>query len=196
MATETQRYETISQFDDIEVREYPSCIVAETELKGTAETVGNQAFSVLAGYIFGKNGGGQKIAMTAPVTQSAHGGTTIAMTAPVTQTQGAGDVYRVRFVMPRGYTLKTLPVPLDDRVALKVMPAQRMAVLRYSGTWSQANYEDHLAKLRAQMQRHGLAAQGEPVWARFDPPWKPWFMRHNEIQVPVNQVALLPTLAL
>jgi len=186
MATETQRYETISRFEDIEVREYPSCIVAETELTGTAETVGNQAFSLLAGYIFGKNNGGQKIAMTAPVTQSAQSGTKIAMTAPVTQTQGAGGVYRVRFVMPRGYTLDTLPAPRDGRVQLKAMPPQKMAVLRYSGTWSQENYEEHLAKLRAQMQRHGLTAQGEPVWARFDPPWKPWFMRHNEIQIPVS----------
>lgn len=42
-------------------------------------------------------------------------------------------------------------------------------------------YEEHLKKLQDALARAGLRWHGEPVWARFDPPWKPWLLRRNEI---------------
>jgi hypothetical protein len=102
------------------------------------------------------------------------------MTAPVTQSASAG-AYVIQFSMPAEWTLETLPEPVDPNVTLRTMPSRTLAVIGYSGTWSQSRYEEHLKKLQDALAEAGLRWQGEPVWARFDPPWKPWFMRRNEI---------------
>ncbi|MDQ3264027.1 MAG: heme-binding protein [Myxococcota bacterium] len=186
MATETPKYEVLERYGDFEVRQYPSSVVAETEVQGEQTAVGNEAFSRLGGYIFGNNRGTKKIAMTAPVTQAPADGTKIAMTAPVTQSSAGPHSWRVQFIMPSEYTLESLPAPKDDRVHLRQLPPNRFAALRYSGTWSRRNYEEHLTRLSAAMKREGLEPKGEPVWARYDPPFKPWFLRTNEILVEVG----------
>jgi hypothetical protein len=86
-------------------------------------------------------------------------------------------------MMPAQYSLETLPEPLDPAIHFRPMPARRVAALAYSGTWSEARYLEHLAKLREAMRREALQARGEPVWARYDPPWTPWFLRRNEILI-------------
>jgi hypothetical protein len=200
-AIEEPDYEVIKKLenaqDDIELRRYAPYVVAEVVLDTTADKAGNQAFPILAGYIFGKNKGEKKFAMTAPVTQMpasastgantspAPAGTDTAparmeMTAPVTQAAVAGGM-RVQFVLPKGVTLATAPEPIDPRVLLCEVPAANWAVLRYSGTWSQANYEEHLGKLQAALKSAGVATQGEPVLARYNGPTTPWFMRRNEV---------------
>jgi hypothetical protein len=117
--------------------------------------------------------------MTAPVTQSAES-VKLEMTAPVTQDAVAGGM-RVQFVLPKGVTLATAPEPLDPRVRLREEPPVLRAVIRYSGTWSQANYDEHLGKLQAALAAAGIATQGQPVLARYNAPMTPWFMRRNEI---------------
>lgn len=178
MATESPKYEVLKSYDSFEVRRYAPYVVAETEVDAAREEAGNQAFGRLAGYIFGGNKSSAKIAMTAPVTQSER----IAMTSPVTQ-QAKGAKWVVQFSMPSSFTMETLPTPNDARVSLKPVPARVVAVIRYSGTWSNANYEEHLATLKKGVVAAGLASVGEPVWARYDPPYTPWFMRTNEIQL-------------
>ena len=164
---------------DIEVRQYVPYVVAEVVLPGSADDAGNSAFRILAGYIFGKNKGDRTLAMTAPVTQAAVP-MKLDMTAPVTQTAAPGG-WTVQFVLPQGVTLATAPEPLDHRVMLREIPAEHVAVIRYSGTWSQANYDEHLAMLLTALRSADLTGTGEPVFARYDPPFKPWFMRRNEI---------------
>ncbi|MFZ5439521.1 MAG: SOUL family heme-binding protein [Myxococcota bacterium] len=186
MATEQPKYEVVQRYDDFEVRAYGPVVVAETEVDGEQSEAGNQAFSLLAGYIFGNNQGAKKIAMTAPVAQTPSEGTRIAMTAPVTQTSAGSQRWTVQFTMPAAWTLDTLPVPKDARVKLRTQLARRVAVVRYSGTWSQRNYDEHLEQLRAALRREGLEAKGEPTWARYDPPWTPWFLRTNEIHLEVT----------
>lgn len=187
MAIETPKFTLVETFGDVELREYAAVVVAETEVEGEQSDVGNEAFSRLAGYIFGKNGGAKKIAMTAPVIQApVEEGTRIAMTAPVTQQPSGAKRWQVQFTMPAAFTLETLPTPNDSRVHLRVVPPRRVAAVRYSGTWSQANYREHLQKLEAGLTRRGLVAKGSPIWARYDPPWTPWFLRTNEILVEVD----------
>lgn len=178
-ATEEPEYQVVQQLGDVELRAYPPLVVAEVLLQGAADSVGNQAFPILAGYIFGKNKGERKLAMTAPVTQVATP-TQLAMTAPVTQSP-TGSGFAVQFVLPRGTTLATAPVPLDERVQLREMPARRLAVIRYSGFWSDANYNEHLLKLQQALKAADLRWAGEPVYARYNPPYTPWFLRRNEI---------------
>ncbi len=178
-AIEEPDYTVTRQFGQVELRQYAPYVVAEVVLDSSAEAAGNQAFPILAGYIFGKNKGQQQFAMTAPVMQTAVP-TRLEMTAPVIQTAVAGGM-RVQFVLPKGVTLATAPEPIDPRVQLREVPAGHWAVIRYSGTWSQSNYLEHLAALKASLAAQGLAVQGEPVLARYDAPFTPWFMRRNEI---------------
>jgi len=184
-ATEEPEYQVVRELADIEVRQYAAYAVAEVVVAGPAGEAGNQAFPILAGYIFGKNKGERKFAMTAPVTQAATP-VKLEMTAPVTQTAAPGG-FVVQFVLPKGVTVASAPEPLDARVQLReVVPAQ-VAVIRYSGFWSQSNYEEHLAKLKVALRAADLAWTGEPVYARYNAPFTPWFMRRNEIWLPVAQ---------
>lgn len=179
MAIEKPVHRVVQRHEDFEVRDYAPTVVAETEVVGTREEAGNEGFRRLAGYIFGKNRGERRIEMTAPVAQSE--GTRIAMTAPVAQAAGAPGTFVLRFTMPSRWTLATLPEPLDERVVLRALPGRRVAAWRYSGGWSVERYEEELARFRAALAREGLSTTGEPTWARYDPPWVPWFMRTNEI---------------
>ncbi len=88
-------------------------------------------------------------------------------------------------MMPSHFTLETLPTPTDEKVHLRAIPARHMAAVRYSGTWSQPRYANNLARLREWMKAQGLAAAGDPVWARYNPPFTPWFLRRNEVLVPL-----------
>ena len=178
-AIEEPDYQVMRKLDSIELRQYAPYVVAEVVLNSTAEDAGSQAFPILAGYIFGKNKGERKLAMTAPVTQSAVP-VRLDMTAPVTQAAVAGGM-RVQFVLPKGVTLASAPEPLDARVQLREVPASQWAAIRYSGTWSQANYAEHLALLKVALDAAGVATQGEPVLARYNGPMTPWFLRRNEI---------------
>ena len=180
-AIEEPRYEVIRQIDTVELRQYSPYVVAEVVLDATAEDAGSRAFPILASYIFGKNKGDRKFAMTAPVTQTALP-VKMEMTAPVTQAAVPGGM-GVQFVLPEGVTLESAPEPLDPRVLLRLVPASQWATIRYSGTWSRANYDEHLGKLQAALAAAGVATQGEPVWARYDSPMTPWFLRRNEIWV-------------
>lgn len=183
MAIEKPAYKVIAQYPDFEVRDYAPYVVAETEVEGELTSVGGEAFARLAGFIFGKNRSARKLAMAAPVAEVASPGTRLAMTAPVTQVSSGEHSWRVQFMMPGGYTLETLPVPDDTRVTLRVQPARQVAVIRYAGRWSHDNYDRHLARLRQGIADAGIVAEGEPVWARYDPPFKPWFLRTNEIML-------------
>jgi hypothetical protein len=183
-AVEEPKYQVVRQFDNVELRRYAPYVVAEVVLDATSDDAGRRAFPILAGYIFGKNKGEKKFAMTAPVTQSA-APLKREMTAPVTQTAVPGGM-RVQFVLPEGVTLESAPEPLDPRVQLRLVPATQWATIRYSGTWSQANYDEHLGRLRETLAAAGVATQGKPVFARYNGPMTPWFMRRNEIWLEVR----------
>ncbi len=177
MAIEEPAYTVVTRYADFEVRRYEPSVVAEVVVNAGLEEAGNQAFGTLDGYIFGKNKGAGKIAMTAPVVQTP---VKIAMTAPVVQTPEGGGM-SVQFIMPRPWTLETLPEPLDSRVKLRELPQRTVAAITYSGVWTEARYREHLDKLTAALAREKLSWTGEPLWARYNPPLLPWFLRRNEI---------------
>jgi hypothetical protein len=178
-AIEEPTYEITQRIGAVEVRRYAPYVVAEVRVAGSATAAGNQAFPILAGYIFGKNKGQMKFPMTAPVTQSV-AGTKMQMTAPVTQNAAPGG-YIVQFVLPSGVKLAEAPEPVDPRVTLREVESRRVAVIRYSGFWSDANYDQHLLLLKQALSSAGEAWIGEPIYARYDAPFVPWFLRRNEI---------------
>ena len=182
-AVEEAEYSVLKKDGVMEMRAYAASIVAETTVDVDFEDAGNRAFRKLFRYIDGENVAQQEIAMTAPVSQ-APASEKIAMTAPVAQ-RPTGGGWVVSFMMPASYTMDTIPRPSDPSVRLRAVPAYRAAVIRYSGFWSEEGYQEHLQELRSWIAVQGLEAAGDPVWARYDPPFKPWFMRRNEILIPV-----------
>jgi hypothetical protein len=183
-STEEPDYKVVQKLDAIEVREYGAYTVAEVVVPGPAKEAGNAAFPILAGYIFGKNKGDRKLAMTAPVTQAAEP-VKLEMTAPVTQSSAPGG-FRVQFVLPKGVTKASAPEPLDARISLRDIAPTRVAVILYSGFWSDANYNDHLAKLQSALSAANLVPVGEAVYSRYNAPFTPWFLRRNEIWLHLN----------
>lgn len=183
MAVEEAPYRVAQKEGDFELRDYEPQLLAEVVVDGSLEDAGNRAFNLLFRYISGENRGRAKIAMTAPVAQEP-APEKIAMTAPVAQ-QAASGGWAVSFMMPSSYTMDTLPVPDNPAVVIRQIPARRVATVRYSGTWSGKRYRDHLARLEAWMRARGFVAAGDPVWARYNPPFTPWFLRRNEVLIPL-----------
>lgn len=177
---ESPDYRVVDRLGEIEIREYDGYLVARTRVEGDLESAGNQGFRILAGYIFGDNRSQTKIEMTAPVTQREETSTTIEMTAPVTQQEEDGS-YALSFMMPSEFSRDTLPEPVDPRVEIAEVPPRTMAAIRYAGTWSKKNYQKQLERLLTALGRAGYQAVGEPVWARYNAPFTPWFLRRNEI---------------
>ena len=139
------------------------------QISRPSEEAEKLAFPILEGYIFGKNKGHRKVEMTAPVTQSPEP-VKLAMTAPVIQS-AHNNGYMVKFVLPKYITFETALEPLNARVKLRELPKQRVAVIQYSGFESNANYESHLLKLQAALTAAHLASRGEPIYARYDAPF-------------------------
>ena len=177
--TEQQRYEVVRRHPQFELRRYAPHVVAEVVVTGSFEDAGNRAFRTLLGYITGQNRSATKVAMTAPVIQS--DSTTMAMTEPVQQTRTPEGSYAVAFVLPASITLEDAPVPTSPEVRLRERPATLGAARRYGGRWTESSFEEHRTALDAAVREAGLTPVGAPRWARFDPPFMPWFLRRNEV---------------
>lgn len=184
MAVEEPAFTTVIKDGAFEVRDYPALVVAEVTVSGDQKEAANKGFRLLAGYIFGGNKRRDSIAMTAPVAQQPSS-EKIAMTAPVTQIQNAG-MWTVRFTMPSTYTMDTLPEPNDPNVHLRSLPPERFAVLRFSGLARKGDVEAKSQELIAAVAAHHLRASGSVSLAQYNPPWTLWFMRRNEVMIPVE----------
>jgi hypothetical protein len=93
-------------------------------------------------------------------------------------------------MMPSEYSLDDLPAPLDTRVTLKQEPGRLVVAIKYSGTWSKIRHEEKKALLEDYIARRGLKTIAEPIWARYDPPFMPWFLRRNEVLIPIDGMTI------
>jgi SOUL heme-binding protein len=188
VGTEEPEHTSERLTERVELRKYGARIAAETTVASNEDAARSEGFRRLAGYIFGKNHGDDKIAMTAPVAQS-KAGQKIAMTAPVAQSAAGtepSDGWVIRFYMPSKWTMDTLPKPNDDRVRLAEVPPQTFAVLSFSGDRGPGAVKARTAELMEALRATGFEAAGEPTAWFYDPPWTLPFRRRNEIAVPVS----------
>lgn len=181
--TEEPSFTVQRRVGDVEIRRYGPRIAAETTIDADEEPARNEGFRRLARYIFGGNTAKAKIAMTAPVAQQQ--GQKIAMTAPVAAERDAAGQWVIRFFMPSEHTLDTLPAPNDERVRLTPVPAETVAVLRFSGIASPTAVASRTDELLTALRTAGIDTDGEPVTWFYDPPWTIPFRRRNEIAVRV-----------
>lgn len=161
--TEKQPYSVLERRGKVEVRRYPEHTVAQVRVGGQFDSAGNKGFRPLFDYI--RQG-------------------QVSMTAPVLQTRGEQE-HEVAFVMPAGRSPESLPAPQSGDVQLRVIPAATVAALRFSGWGNAKDFERQAAQLRAALAGSPWTPVGPVRLARFDPPYKPPFLRHNEVVVDV-----------
>ncbi len=163
--TAHQKFDLAEKFEGFEVREFLPCVVADVIVTGDVSTAGNQGFRPLFNYISSNQ---------------------ISMTAPVLEEEIDPEKWRVSFVMPHGSKFEDLPTPQGSLVTLRELASHRAAVLRFSGRTTQKAVVEQEAHLLELLRSHGFIATGKARIARFDPPWKPPFARHNEIIIPIQ----------
>lgn len=161
---EIARYDVIEADGAIEIRSYPPVTVAEVTRTGSRDQAVRSGFGPLARYIFARERPGEKIAMTAPVTQKA-----------------TGNAWTVQFIMPSGSRLEDLPKPAGSDVKLREMPPARRAAIRFSGWWSEELFRAKDAELLSWLRQRGLAPEGTPTFAYYNDPFTPGFLRRNEV---------------
>lgn len=162
-------YRVVTSKKNIEVRDYSPMILAEVEISGERKQAIREGFKTLANYIFGHNTSNKKMAMTAPVTQKQDAAT-----------------WKIRFVMPKQYSLETLPKPLSQDVFLIFLPAQRFVVIRFSGLANDGNIQQHTDELKAYILAEKLKPVGEAILAFYNPPWTLPFLRRNEVMIEIG----------
>jgi hypothetical protein len=188
MSSELQ-YSVTLKDRDFEVREYPALVNAEVTVSGDRRQAANDGFRILAAYILGHNRRHETLPMTTPVVQAqlpaeSTGESTSESTSEATPTEDAGR-WTVRFVMPRTTNIDTLPTPDDMRVRLRHVPPSRVAVLRFSGLAHEPDIEQRTLDLSTFVSDHNLQPKGPAILAQYSPPWTPWFMRRNEVMIPL-----------
>jgi len=162
-------YQVLNDYGHIQIRHYPALVVAQTEVNADYKNSSSQGFQRLAGYIFGGNKKQQKIAMTAPVIQ-----------------QKSGSVWLMAFVLPKGYSVSTAPVPLNPAVIIKEIPGKKVAVIRYSGRLSELGIEEKTEELKNWLTKQGYQAISPSRSAAYDPPWTLPFLRRNEVHIDIE----------
>lgn len=169
-AIEAPEYKVVDRLGKVEIRAYAPFLVVSVSLKGDLESVGNKAFRPLVDYVSGVDVSGEKLSMTAPVMQS------VGM-----------DEHVVSFMIPSKWQRETLPLPDQKDVFLDQVPERRVAVLRYGGNWSTKRFNEHRDKLLEVLNDSTYQLCSQPIWARYNPPFWPGFMRRNEVQYVVAE---------
>ncbi|MFD6562680.1 SOUL family heme-binding protein [Micromonospora profundi] len=181
--TEQQPYRVVSRHPGFELRRYPTHLVAEMRVQSSFTRAPLEAFRPLTAYIGGAN---RARPSTGTATPAASDSQKIPMTVPVVQIEGEWPgAYLIQFVLPATCTAATLPEPVDARVRIREVPAQLAAAMRFSGRWTEQAFSQRATMLGRSVTAAGLQPTDAIRYARFDPPWKPWFLRRNEVVLPV-----------
>ncbi len=165
-ATETPKYEVVKKDEKFEVRDYPELVVATAPMKENMD----QSFRQLFKFITGANEGSQKIEMTTPV---------------IIETEK--EQRTMSFIVPAATVAKGVPKPSGETVTLGKIEAARLVALRFPGRRSAETETKALEKLRAWMKEQKLEPKGDAMFAYYDPPWTPTFMRRNEVMLRIEK---------
>ena len=163
--TERQKFDLVKKIDGIEIRKYHPCVMADVVVNSDYERAGNIGFRPLVSYI----------------SQNS-----IAMTAPVVQEQSADNSWLVSFVMPAGMQINQMPIPKDAKVKLREIKEHYAAVISFRGITAWKKVSQKESELREVLEKQNISIVGPIQVARFDPPWKPGFARHNEVILPIK----------
>lgn len=162
---EMPKYRVIKKLGEVEIREYPSLILAQTSLKKSDyDEEGSNGFRTVAGYIFGGNQLQQKIAMTAPVIMT------------------MGDSASMSFVMPSEYSMQDLPTPSNNQVKLIQENSKILAVIRFGGYSSTDKIKKYADQLYLELKNNKLETRGKLLYMGYNAPWDVT-NRRNEVAI-------------
>lgn len=161
---ETPDYEVLRVLTrKAEIRRYPSLILAQTQMTAAPYSQNSSTgFRRVAGYIFGGNEQGQKIAMTSPVIME------------------MGTETAVAFVMPKQYSMDALPNPSNENVKLEKQAERTLAVLRFGGYTNDAKIAEKAQELRELLKKEGISFQEKLIYMGYNAPWD-FIGRRNEV---------------
>ena len=168
--TKVQKYEVVKSYKDFEVRNYAPFITVSTHESGNILSAGNQGFRKLANFIFGGNAESRQIPMTTPVTQ-----------VPI------DNGYEVSFVMPHDTAMSDVPNPSGDNLQIAEHPAVKMAAIRFSGAVGDNTFSNNEKKLKDLLLAQGIEFEPTPIYARYNAPTTPFFLRRNEVLLVIDK---------
>ena len=165
---ETPKYTVLKTYDDFELRQYGSMILAQTVMKSNSyDNTSSQGFRTVASYIFGGNEQNKKIAMTAPVIME------------------MGDDTKMSFVMPKEHSMESLPEPSSDDVEILKVSPKKYAVISFPGYANNKKIDKYAKKLLKSIKSEGLETVGNVKFMGYNAPWQV-IGRKNEIAVEVK----------
>ena len=165
---ETPKYTVLKTYDDFELRQYGSMILAQTVMKSNSyENTSSQGFRTVASYIFGGNEDNKKIAMTAPVIME------------------MGNDTKMSFVMPKEHSMESLPEPSSDDVEILKVSPKKYAVISFPGYANNKKIDKYAKKLLKSIKSEGLETVGNVKFMGYNAPWQV-IGRKNEIAVEVK----------
>lgn len=166
MAIEKTVYKVILKEGDFEIRQYEPMIVAvsqEDDLRGGG------GFDTLFSYISGNNKENKKIEMTTPVLNDL-----------------GKEQSTIAFVMPKEYSMDSLPKPLNTEIQLKEIPVRQVAAITFSGNINPAKIDEKKNELLDWLKEKKISSTGLVELARYNPPFIPGFIKHNELLIEVH----------
>ena len=177
---EQPSYNLVFQQDGLEIRDYAPAVVVETQVVALRRDAAGDAFRSLFNYISGNNDASLEIPMTSPVAQTYAG----------RDRDNDSGKWAVRFFLPRDLSAEAIPEPLQRGVNILTLGAQRFASVSFKGTQNDKKVAKNSARLREFIAQNGYRVSGQPVYAFYDPPFVPWFLRDNEILLPIEKVSI------
>ena len=162
---ETYPYVVNKKYKAFEIRTYDAALFTTVKLSSNKyKTESSRGFSILAGYIFGKNEKSQKIAMTSPVSMSLE------------------DSMTMMFMVPKKFNKESLPEPKNSQIEFKQEPKKTVAAIRFGGWANDKKIEKYKQKLIMALKKEGIRDTNKFFFLGYNPPYEV-FNRRNEIIV-------------
>ena len=169
--TKRLKFKVVEVYKDFEVRSYPTYVIAEIGVRERFSIMSNDGFAALLHYISKGNKHSEAIAMTAPVIS-------------YEEANNSSSKY-ISFVMPEGSTLSNLPLPNDPEITLREINSEICVAKSFTGSSSKELVKVKIEELRSSALSEGFILSDLNMLCRFDPPYKPGFLKYNEIVIPV-----------
>ena len=165
---ETYPYTVKKKYNGFEIRNYKAALFTSIKLsKNDYKETSSKGFSILAGYIFGKNDRNEKIAMTSPVSMSLEDSTTM------------------MFMVPSKFEKEDLPKPNQSSIQFKNEPEKTVAAIRFSGWANDEKIEKYKQELIALLEKEGISYSKRFYFLGYNAPYE-LFNRRNEIIVELD----------
>lgn len=166
---EEYSYKVLNSYEGFEIRAYESANFAYVTMpQQTYKESSGQGFRMLAGYIFGGNETGEKIAMTSPVSMSMK------------------DSVSMKFMVPKSYKLSDLPKPDNSEVKFKSEPGKKMAAIQFGGWANDEKIAQYTDELRNHLEDQGIEHLNNFSFLGYNPPYE-ITNRRNEIVVEMGK---------